>query len=104
MDRSLETLSSYAASLSYKNLSESAIKAAKVRIIDTIGCALGGYTSEPSKITRSLCFSTGAPLTARVIGSLTRTSTEMAAFANGTMLRYLDFNDAYRMKDAGHPS
>lgn len=104
MDRSLETLSGYAASLSYKSLSESAIKAAKVRIIDTIGCALGGYTSEPSKITRSLCFSTGGPLTARVIGSLTRTSTEMAAFANGTMLRYLDFNDAYRMKDAGHPS
>ena len=45
MDRSLETLSSYAASLSYKGLTDAAIKAAKVRIIDTIGCALGGYTS-----------------------------------------------------------
>ena len=104
MDSSIETLSSYAASLSYKDLTVTAIKAAKHRMIDTIGCALGGYTAEPCKIARRLCFPTGAPLTSRVIGSLFRTSPEMAAFANGTMLRYLDFNDAYRAKDAGHPS
>jgi 2-methylcitrate dehydratase len=32
------------------------------------------------------------------------TTPEAAAFANGTMLRYLDINDTYRTKDGSHPS
>ena len=104
MDRSLEFLSEYASSLSYDDLTESAAKAVKQRFIDTMGCAIGGYTAEPCQIARRLCFATDTPHTARIIGSLFRTSPEMAAFANSTMARYLDFNDAYRAKDAGHPS
>jgi 2-methylcitrate dehydratase len=104
MDRSLDYLSDYAVSLSYNDLTDSAVRAAKQRFIDSIGCAIGGYMAEPCKIARRLCFSTGSPFTARVIGSLFRTTPEMAAFANSTMVRYLDFNDAYRVKDAGHPS
>jgi 2-methylcitrate dehydratase len=35
-----------------------------------------------------------------------KTSPELAVFANGVMIRYLDFNDAYvsQMNGAGHPS
>ncbi len=104
MDRSLEYISDYGASLSYDGLTGEAVHAVKQRLLDSIGCALGAYTAEPCKMVRRLCFPTGSPLTARVMGSLAGTSPEMAAFANATMVRYLDFNDAYRVKDAGHPS
>jgi 2-methylcitrate dehydratase len=104
MDQTLETISKYAASLRYEDLPASTVRAAKVRIIDSLGCAVGAFHEEPCKIARRLCYPTGSPLTARVIGSLTRTAPEMAAFANSMMVRYLDFNDSLRVKDAGHPS
>ncbi|MFH1933055.1 MAG: MmgE/PrpD family protein [Pseudomonadota bacterium] len=104
MDNTLELISDYATALQYNDLPESAIRAVKHRYIDSIGCALGAYLAEPSKIARRLCFSTESPLAARVIGSLQRTTPEMAAFANGVMVRSLDFSDAYKVKDGGHPS
>ncbi|MDN5347700.1 MAG: 2-methylcitrate dehydratase [Clostridia bacterium] len=103
-DHSIDVMSDYALSLSYKDLPESTIRSVKNRLLDTIGCAVGAFHEEPCKIARRLCYPTGAPLTARVIGTLDRTSVEMAAFTNGVMARYLDFNDTLRVKDAGHPS
>jgi 2-methylcitrate dehydratase PrpD len=45
----------------------------------------------------------GAPAT--VICSGVRTSHDRAVFANGVMIRYLDFNDAYSTPiGGGHPS
>ena len=101
MDQTLEIISKYSESLKYEDLPSSTVRFAKVRIIDSLGCALGGYHAEPCKIARRLCYPTGSPLSARVIGSLARTTPEMAAFANSTMVRYLDFNDSLRIKDAG---
>ncbi|KYH31765.1 MmgE/PrpD family protein [Neomoorella mulderi] len=103
-DHSIEVMADYAYSLTYEDLPESTVRSAKYKWIDSIGCALGAFHAEPCKIVRRLCFDTGNPLTARVIGTLTRTSPEMACFANCVMVRYLDFNDSLRIKDAGHPS
>ena len=33
-----------------------------------------------------------------------KTSPDLAVFANGTMIRYLDFNDGYMSLGGGHPS
>jgi len=33
-----------------------------------------------------------------------KTSPDLAVFANGVMIRYLDFNDGYTGREAGHPS
>ena len=33
-----------------------------------------------------------------------KTSPDLAAFANGVMIRYLDFNDGYLSLGGGHPS
>src|SRR5258707_15075156 len=42
---------------------------------------------------------------ATIIGSGQRSSIDMATFANGVMLRFLDFNDGYTSKgESGHPS
>jgi 2-methylcitrate dehydratase len=39
-----------------------------------------------------------------LIGSGQRTSPDLATFANGVMMRYLDYNDGYTSKESGHPS
>jgi 2-methylcitrate dehydratase len=39
-----------------------------------------------------------------VLGSGQQTSLDLATFANGVMMRYLDFNDGYTSKESGHPS
>jgi 2-methylcitrate dehydratase len=65
---------------------------------------MAAYLSPPARIARRLAQETRGPLSARVWGPLTRTTPDMAAFANGVMVRYLDLNDAWRTKDAHHPS
>ena len=39
-----------------------------------------------------------------VIGNGLASSPELATFANGVMIRYLDFNDGYTTLESGHPS
>src|SRR5215470_2734662 len=45
-----ETLARYAANLKYEDIPEDVVRLAKRTILDTIGCAFGGYTAGPSKI------------------------------------------------------
>ena len=45
-----ETLARYAADLKYEDLPEDVVRLAKRTILDTIGCAYGGYAAGPSKI------------------------------------------------------
>jgi len=104
MDRIIDQFSSYAEALSYADLSPSAIHATKHRIIDSLGCALGAYLEEPCKIARRMCLPVDSAFSARIIGSLMRTTPDSAAFANGLMGRYLDFNDSIRIVGVGHPA
>ncbi len=104
MDRVIEQFSGYAEALSYADLSPSAIHATKHRVIDSLGCVLGAYLEEPCKIARRMCLPVDSAFSARVIGSLMRTAPDSAAFANGLMGRYLDFNDSIRIVGVGHPS
>ena len=104
MDKSIQALARYAHQLQFEDLPADVVREAKRRFIDTIGCAIGGYDAEPSRIARAAAGRcTGTP-GARVFGSLAATSLEQAAFANGVALRYLDFNDAYLTRSSGHPS
>ncbi|MFZ0109629.1 MAG: MmgE/PrpD family protein, partial [Pseudolabrys sp.] len=101
-----ETLASYAASLRYENLPEDVIRIAKRTILDTLGCAFGGYTAGPSKIAMKLASDVNSKQAGTILLSGIKSSPDLAVFANGVMIRYLDFNDAYvsQMNGAGHPS
>jgi 2-methylcitrate dehydratase len=99
MDRTTEMLASYAASVDFSDLTPEAIHQTKVRVIDSLGCAMGGYLSEPSKIARRVAAMYSSTLPARLLGSGQLTSPDMAAFANAVMVRYLDFNDAPHYSD-----
>src|SRR5687768_10262494 len=104
MDKTTRMLSSYVASLTFDKLSPNAVHETKRRVIDAVGCAIGGYASEPATIARALAAEASGTPAARVLGSGALTSMEMAAFANTVMVRYLDCNDTYVSKGSGHPS
>jgi len=101
----VERLSSYAAALRYEDLPREVVHQAKRLIIDTLGCALGGYASEPAKIAREIAGSVTSAQPASVMLSGQRSSPDLATFANGVMIRFLDFNDGYTSTgESGHPS
>ena len=101
----VEQLSRYTAALRYEDLPGEVVHQAKRLIVDSIGCALGGYASEPAAIAREIAATVSSTQPATVIGSGRRTSPDLAAFANGVMLRFLDFNDGYTSTgESGHPS
>ena len=101
-----ETLARYATGLRYEELPEDVIRIAKRAMLDTFGCAFGGFTAGPSKIAIKLANDVSAKQGATVLFSGIRTSPDLAIFANGVMIRYLDFNDAFvsLSHGAGHPS
>ncbi len=94
----------YAADLAFGELDANDVHHAKRRILDTIGGALAAFDAEPARIARVVAQSVSAGPAARIFGNLAVTSPEMAAFANGAMLRYLDINDTHRTVDGSHPS
>ncbi len=99
-----EQLSGYTSSLKYEDLPEEIVHQAKRMIIDTLGCALGGYSSDPSKIAREVASTVTSTQPATILVSGQTTSPDLATFANGVMVRYLDFNDGYTSRESGHPS
>ena len=99
-----ETMSSWSTALHYSRLPSEVVHLTKRMIIDTIGCALGGYASEPSRIARELAATVSGNPAGTVLGSGQATSPELATFANGVMIRYLDYNDGYTSLESGHPS
>ncbi|MCC7484607.1 MAG: MmgE/PrpD family protein [Burkholderiales bacterium] len=104
MDPTITRLAYYATGLEYRDLSAAAVHECKRRLIDTLGCAVGGYGAAPAAIARRIAGGVRASPSARILGTGGRTAPELAAFANGVAMRYLDFNDAYAAKSTGHPS
>ena len=104
-DRILNHLCDYALKLSYRDLPEEVIGRTKHIVMDTVGCALGGAESPPAKIARAAASESNfgaSPSTVLISGQ--KTSPDLAAFANGVMIRYLDFNDTYAGSPTCHPS
>ncbi len=99
-----ERLSAYAVRLRFEDLPREAVHEVKRRLIDSLGCALGAFSSEPATIARRLAETVSSTFPATVIGTGQQTSPEMAAFANGVHIRYLDYNDTYLSKEPAHPS
>ena len=101
----VERLSRYAANLRYDELPSEVVHQAKRLVVDTVGCALGGYASEPARIAREIAGTVQSTEPATLIVSGARTSADLATFANGVMIRFLDFNDGYTSTgESGHPS
>lgn len=99
-----ERLARYAESLSFADLPPAAVHEAKRRVLDSLACALGAWNALPCRVARRMAQTGKASRGATLWGTRTRTLPELAAFANGAMVRYLDFNDTYLSKEPAHPS
>jgi 2-methylcitrate dehydratase len=99
-----ETLARYAINLKYEDIPPEVVRETKRYLIDSIGCGLGGFGAEPSQIANKLAAGVSAVRGATVMCSGVVTSPDLAVFANGVMIRYLDFNDGYLSLGGGHPS
>ena len=103
-DTTVQRLASYAAALRYEELPQDVVHQVKRLVVDSLGCGLGAMASEPVVAARDLASSITGSLTATVLGTRIATTPDLAAFVNGTMVRYLDFNDSYNGKGIAHPS
>jgi 2-methylcitrate dehydratase len=101
-----QILARYAVGMSYEQLPEDVVRIAKRTILDTFGCAFGGYSAGPTRIAIKLASEVAARPAATILIGGIATSPELAVFANGVMIRYLDFNDAFvsLTHGGGHPS
>src|SRR5437762_12182560 len=87
MDRSSENIVDYADTLRLQDLSGDCLAACKTHLLDSIGCALGGYDSRPGQIARAFSKTVSGRPGARVFGDGGVTSPDGAAFANAAMRR-----------------
>ncbi len=94
----------WAAGLEYKHLSQDAIYQAKRFLLDSVGCALGGYQQHDVKIALEVLDKVAGPGPATVIGTGKRIDAVSASLANALMIRCMDYNDIYWKKDPSHPS
>ncbi len=100
----VEQLASFVVNASYENLSASARQALKIRILDSIGCAIGALDGEPIRFIRAHLEDFGGAERCTLVGG-GRNAPDRAAFYNSALVRYLDFNDSYLAKgETCHPS
>ena len=90
-----EVMASFAVETSFDDLPEDVIKECKRLILDTIGCALGGYTTDIGRITLSIARDLGGKSESTVVGSRNKTSCTNAAFVNAKMGNALDSDDVF---------
>jgi 2-methylcitrate dehydratase len=97
-------MSRWAAGLSHAHLSQEAVYQAKRFLLDSVGCALGGYQQHDVKIALAVLDEIAGRGLATVIGTGQRIDPVSASLANGLMIRCMDYNDIYWKQDPSHPS
>jgi 2-methylcitrate dehydratase len=99
-----EPLARWAADLAYGALSPEAVHQAKRFLLDSLGCALGGYLQHDVKIALEVFSETAGSGPATVIGTGRKMDPITASLLNALMVRVMDYNDIYWMQDPSHPS
>lgn len=99
-----EQLAAFVVQSSYDNLSEIARQQLKIRILDSLGCAIGALDGKPIQMIRKQIEDFGGTGHCTMIGG-GKTAPDRAVFYNSALVRYLDFNDSYLAKgETCHPS
>jgi len=99
-----ERLAEFVTRASYEDLSDAAVRELKIRVLDSLGCAIGALGGEPVRLVREQIEEFGGnPLVTLIGGG--KIAPDRAALYNGALIRYLDYNDSYLAKgETCHPS
>ncbi len=90
-----ETFAKFVFDTTFEDLSQEVVHQTKRLILDTIGCALGGYYAEGSKMVRRLARSWGGDPQSSVLGGGWKTSCVNAAWVNGYLGMAIDADDTF---------
>src|SRR5687768_15747775 len=100
----VEQLAEFAVRSDVADLSRSTLLQLKIRIIDALGCALGGFDGDPVRRVRQFVTDFSPDGRCTLIGGGS-SAPDRAALYNGALVRYLDFNDSYLAPhETCHPS
>jgi 2-methylcitrate dehydratase len=94
----------WAADLHYDDLGDAARHEARRYLLDSLGCALGGYQQEDALIALEVLGEIAGRGPATILGSGDKTDPVSASLANALMVRVMDYNDIYWQQDPSHPS
>jgi 2-methylcitrate dehydratase len=94
----------WAAELKFTQLSQDAVYQAKRFLLDSLGCALGGYQQHDVKIALQVLDETAGAGPATIVGTGKKVDVVSASLANALMIRCMDYNDIYWKQDPSHPS
>ncbi len=94
----------WAADLRFEDIGERAVREARRYLLDSIGCALGGFRQDDVEIALGVLEEVAGDGPGTVIGSGARMDVVSAALANALMVRVMDYNDIYWQQDPSHPS
>jgi 2-methylcitrate dehydratase len=99
-----QALADYISRASSGDLGPTATEQLKIRVLDSLGCAIGALEGEPIRLIREQFADFGSSGRCTLIGGGSAPP-DRAAFYNGALVRYLDFNDSYLAKgETCHPS
>lgn len=100
----VERLADFVCDARFEDISEPAREQLKLRVLDSLGVALGALDAEPVRIVREQVREFGGAPLATLIGA-GRSAPDRAALYNGALVRYLDFNDSFLAPgETCHPS
>ena len=100
----VHNLAQFVTNATYDDLSDKAARQLKVRVLDSLGCAIGALDGEPIRALRKHLADFGGAEKSTLIGG-GRTAPDRAALYNSALVRYLDYNDSYLAEgETCHPS
>ncbi len=100
----VQELATFVERARFGDLSAAAAEQLKIRVLDTIGVAIGALGAAPILAIRTLTTELGGQALSTLIGG-GKTAPDRAAFYNGALSRYLDFMDSYLAHgETCHPS
>jgi 2-methylcitrate dehydratase PrpD len=88
-----ETVADYVDRARLADFPVEVIERAKYHILDSIGCALGGYQTDVGKMHVDLAKDLGGTPQSPILGDGAKVSSVMAAYTNAALAMVLDFND-----------
>ncbi|RJP75106.1 MAG: MmgE/PrpD family protein [Candidatus Zixiibacteriota bacterium] len=100
----VQRLAEFVTQASYDQISDHSREQLKIRVLDSLGCALGALEGGPIRMLREHLVDFGGTPRCTLIGG-ERTAPDRAALYNSALVRYLDYNDSYLAKgETCHPS
>ncbi len=98
------TMARWASEVRFEDLGDAAVREARRYLLDSLGCALGGFRQEDAQIALDVVDEIGGTGPSTILVSGKKTDPVSASFVNSLMVRVMDYNDIYWQQDPSHPS